>query len=154
MPSSQVDRDLAAHRGVDHGEEGRRRLDEPHAPQEGRRGIAGEIADHAAAQGDDRVVARDAEIVETVVERRRGRAGFFVCSPAGRTTLAGRQPGGLERRHDAIEVERRDVLVAHHERPGRRAAAELAEPIEQPLADPHVVGLAAGGHGDGQPAAG
>ena len=91
---AQVDGDLAAHGGVDHGEDGGRRLDQAHAPQKGGRGVAGEVADHAAAQGDDRVAARGAQIVETVVERgeHRGALGLLTGRQHRRRRRASRRP--------------------------------------------------------------
>ena len=53
----QVDARLAAVRGVDLGDQGRRRLDHGHPALVGGRAESGEIADDAAAERKDAVVA-------------------------------------------------------------------------------------------------
>ena len=57
----RVDRGLAADRAVDLRQERGRNLDIRNAAQQGRGGEAGEIADHAAAQRDERCAALDAQ---------------------------------------------------------------------------------------------
>ena len=57
LAGAEVDRHLAADGGVDLGEQRRRHLDEPDAAQKGRGDVAGEVADHAAAERHDDVAA-------------------------------------------------------------------------------------------------
>ena len=57
----QVDAGLAADRGVDLGDEGRRHLDEGHAAEVGRGEEAGRVAERAAADGDERLAPLDPE---------------------------------------------------------------------------------------------
>ena len=65
-----VDRGLAAHRGIDLREQRGRNLHERHAALVDRRGEAGEVAHHAAAEGDDQGVAAAA--------RRKQRIEYFL----------------------------------------------------------------------------
>ena len=58
--AGQVDADLAADAAVYLGDNRRRNLDKGHAPQECSRGKAAQVADDAAAEGDDIVAARNA----------------------------------------------------------------------------------------------
>ena len=61
--AGQVDADLAADAAVDRRANNRRRnLDKGHAPQERSRGKAAQVADDAAAEGDDIVAARNARV--------------------------------------------------------------------------------------------
>ena len=55
----RIDAGLAADRGIDLGEERGRDLDEVDAAAQDRGGKAGEVADDAAAEGDDAIAALD-----------------------------------------------------------------------------------------------
>ena len=75
LAGARVDRGLAADRGVDLGEKRRRDLDEARAALEQASREAGEIAHHAAAEGDDEIVALGAEfdkIAQHLVELGEG----------------------------------------------------------------------------------
>ncbi len=73
----------------------------------------------------------------------------LVCSPGGSTIDEGRSPAAASPADHALEVERRDVLVADHERDARRPSVELAEALQQADPDVHLVVLAAGLDSDG-----
>ncbi len=72
LPAATLIAGLAADRAVDLREQGGRHLDEAAAAVDDRRGETGEVADHAAAEGDD-LVAR---------ARRRARAARSTRPPA------------------------------------------------------------------------
>ena len=57
LAAAGVDAGLAADRGIDLREQRRRHLDEAHAAPHDAGGKAGEVADHAAAEGEDDVAA-------------------------------------------------------------------------------------------------
>ncbi len=67
-----VDAGFAANGGVDLGEEGCGDLDEGKAAEGGRGGEAGEVADHASAQGDDGGAALDPLFEELAGESGKG----------------------------------------------------------------------------------
>ena len=78
----RVDAGLAADRRVDHREQARRHLHVRHAAHERRGDEAGEVADHAAAERDDRRVAPEAGGEQLVGER--AQVSRVLCaSPAG-----------------------------------------------------------------------
>jgi hypothetical protein len=96
LAGPRVDARLAADRGIDLGQERRRNLDEVDAAQQNRGGETGQVADHPAAQRDQRAAA-----LETQLEQTLGQ-GFEVREALG--LLAGRQHDRLV--GDAGEVER------------------------------------------------
>ena len=98
----RVDRGLAADRAVDLRQQRRRHLYEVDAAQQGRGGKAGEVADDAAAERDQRRAALDAERQHVFAERREMREIL------GR--LAGRQDDRVMR--DACLVEPRLQALA------------------------------------------
>ncbi len=67
-----IDADLAADRAVDLREQRRRDLHHRHAAQVGRRREAGDVADDAAADGDDRRRAIGAGADQRVVDAADG----------------------------------------------------------------------------------
>ena len=75
LPAGEIDRGLAADRGVGHRDERRRQLDDRDAAEQRRRDEAGEIADDAAAERDDRraaiEAARDQLVAQPLVGRER-----------------------------------------------------------------------------------
>ena len=66
-----VDPDLAADRAVDLGEQSRRHHDQGKPASERGRDKAGEVADHAASQGDDQRVAIGLATYQFIVQPRR-----------------------------------------------------------------------------------
>ena len=64
----RVDAGLAADRAVDLGEQRRRDLHEAHAAAQDARGEAREVADHAAAEGDDNVAALETDLEKALAE--------------------------------------------------------------------------------------
>ena len=135
LPCGEVDRGLAADRGIDHRQQGGGQLHEAHAahPAGGRE--AGEVADHAAAEREHGGVAAGAETRPAPPSAAPKRASVFSCSPAGSTKVCNVLAG--ERRAHACQVQRRDVVVADHA--GLAAAHERrqARRIEQAGADLH-----------------
>ena len=81
-----VDADLAADRAVDLGQQGGGHHDQRQPARVGRRGKAGQVADHASAQGQHHGVPIGTELDQSIVEQG-GR-----IEALGR--LAGRQHGG------------------------------------------------------------
>ena len=75
----QVDAHLAAHGTIDLGQQGRGDLQEPQPAGEGRGDEAGQIAHHAAADGDDDRLAIDAQLEHAFPEFHGhfGRLAFF-----------------------------------------------------------------------------
>ena len=111
---ARVDPGLAADRAVDLGEERRRDLDEADAAAHHRRGEAGEVADHPAAEGDDEVVAADllgdqpfhgALELGPALGRLAGRQLEDRGLDAGRGQ-PGAQRGQVQRRHPRLGQDR------------------------------------------------
>ena len=72
-----VDADLAADRAVDLRQQRRRHLDDRDAAQVGRRGEAGDVADDAAADGDDRRWRDPPRADQRVVDAHRPSETFL-----------------------------------------------------------------------------
>src|SRR5690606_17326181 len=106
-----IDPGLAADRAVDLGEQGGRDLDEMAAALDDRRGEAGQVADHAAAEGKDMVAPLDAELEQPVDQRGKRLPAL--------AALAGRQQD--RRRGDPVAGESVGELPAL-ERPHRLVA--------------------------------
>ena len=147
----RVDPGLAADRAVDLGEQRRRDLHEADAAAHHRRGEAGEVADHPAAEGDDEVVAAD-------LLGDQPFDGALEPGPAlGR--LAGRQleDRGLDRRPRPARPRsagRCSAATRASVRTATRAAAEEGGDLgpgagEEARADADVVGAGAERDGDG-----
>ena len=68
LAQRMVDADLAADRAVDLGQQGGRRLDQPHAAQQGRRRETGHVAHHAAPERHDRGAAVGSSLDQRAVE--------------------------------------------------------------------------------------
>ena len=117
----RVDAGLSADRRVDHREQRRRHLHERNAAHERRRDEAGEVADDAAAERDDRRVAAEARGEQLVGEARPGlarlvrfaggnreHAACATASSAARTRGAYSGPTLLVG-DDRVAVRRRDL---------------------------------------------
>src|SRR3546814_8516685 len=87
LAGRHVDPGLAADRGVDLGEEGGRDLDEMAATINDRRGETDEVADHAAAEGDDMVAPLDAERQQPVDQGGEGSPALAVFADRKSTRL-------------------------------------------------------------------
>ena len=147
LAAGHVDRRLAADRGIDLGEERGRKLDVADAAQQDCGRESGKIADHAAAQRDQRIAPFQAEF-----EASRGQP---LQMGEGLGLLAGRQHDRIGRnarcsevRHQGREIVRGDGLVGHDDgaRPRQRRRDFRRKPVAQPVADQDVV--AALGQGD------
>ena len=135
-----IDRGLAADRGIDLRQQRRRHLHVVEPAPHDRCGKAREIADHAAAERNDEIVALDAVPDQLVAERRKMRERF--------RALARRQHdgGSLVGRlchcgQSRIEMMLRYVLVADDGEPctGPQLRDPLAERRELAAADHDVV---------------
>ena len=109
-----VDPGLTADRAVDLGEQRGRDLHVVEAAQQDRRGEAGDVADHPAAERDQRRLASDAlrqDLVEQVVE-----PGHALGRLAGREhDPARRDPGRLQARFERAEMRGLGQMVVGHE---------------------------------------
>ena len=85
LAERMVDRGLAADRGVDLREQRRRDLDERHAALIDGRGEAGEVADDAAAQRDDRACVRSQRCSSSASKIVFSVSQFLCASPSGST---------------------------------------------------------------------
>ena len=150
LPTGMVDRGLAAHGRVDLGEQGRGHLDEGHAALVDRRGETGEIADHAAAQRDDRGIALAALLdqgVKDLIERLPALVGFAV----GQRDRDHADPAPFQRAPQRREIERGDGGVGDDHRPLlRQPLHDQLGPAEQARADVDRVAAAAQGDFEGQ----
>ncbi len=120
---ARVDAGLAAHRRIGLGQEGRRHRDPAAPPLQHRRREAGDVADHAAADGDDMVLAPDPRLdhgIEQGFERRHGLAAF-----AGRE----RKPPGEVGAEPVRPARARDILVGHQEQPALRKRGLADQPV-------------------------
>jgi len=135
-----VDPGLAANRTVDLGQKRRRQLHKPHAPAQDRRRKTDEVADHAATQRQDHILALDlllqqpfgaaCEVVPVLrpLARRQGQ---------GR----GRDPLRLQRCSQCGQVAGRDGFVGHHGHalPPQQGRDLDPRPRQKTGTDPHLV---------------
>ena len=102
-----VDAGLAADRGIDLRQQRGRHLHEGHAAHVAGGGEAGHVADHAAAQRDQRGLAV-AFVGQQGVEDQVQRLPVLVLFAVGQHDLDHVAAGRAQRRGDAFEVQRRD----------------------------------------------
>ncbi len=107
----QVDGRLAAHAGIDHGQQRGGHLVPGHAALEGGGSEAGEVADHASPHGDHRrgpveALAREAALQ---LEPAPGGLAVLACRDLEARHL---RPGGGQHALHGVPVERADVRVA------------------------------------------
>ena len=118
LPCARVHAGLAADRAVDLRQQRGRHLHERQAAQRGRRGEAGEIADHAAAQRDHRGAPLDPR-VQQLRSTHVGVAyrGSSTASPGGTTiSLRARSPVSASPARSAGRCSARHRLVGHDDR--------------------------------------
>ena len=134
----QVDRRLAADRGVDHRQQRRGDVDDGDAAVPHGSGESGDVGDHAPADGDDDVVASQAEPGER--PRRRARRSPATCSPPRcrcRCARSGGRPSSARRHRrtgSPAWVTTATRLARGGSRSGRRSM--------RPGTDVHVVAAA------------
>ena len=131
-----VDPGLAADRRIDLGEERGRHLHDADAAPQDARGEAGQVADHAAAKGDDAVAALDAELEQALAKRsEHGKA--LACLSGLDHHLAEQKLLLSEARFERGKMQRRHIGVGHHgsARALERARDPPAGRGEQVLAD-------------------
>ncbi len=105
-----VDRGLAADGRIDLREQGRRHLDERDAALIDRRGKAGDVADHTAAQRDDRGASL-AAVLEQRIENRIERLPVLVVLAIGQDDAQRVDAGALQTRFKTLQIQRRHDLV-------------------------------------------
>lgn len=139
----EIDGGFAADARIDHREERRRDLDKGDAAQVKGSGKPGQVSRHAAAQGDDRVGAGEAQGGEMIEKRKehRGILGGFARleGPGGRL-----ESGFGKARGDGVAVYRHHVAVAHDDRAASpdEGTREPACVLQEPFADEHLIGPA------------
>jgi len=134
LAERMVDRGLAADRRVDLREQRRGHLHARDAAQVDRRREAGHVADHAAAERDDRRRAIGPELEETRQEVAQ-RLQALVLLAVGDQHDVGRDAGLVERRAQRRQVVRGNDRVGDDDRPARVARQHVAHPGERPAAD-------------------
>ena len=109
LAAGMIDRRLAADRGIHLREQRRRHLHEVHAALVAGRDKAGQVADHAAAERQDRAVAREAVGDQYVEYARRDcqascvpRRPGSMTSTMRRVAQARAQGAQVQRRHGGI----------------------------------------------------
>ena len=141
----RIDAGLAADRGIDLRQQRGRHLDEIEAAPHARRREAREIADHAAAERDDEIVALDPRRDQRLADVFEYRRSFFEPSPAGTMTCDTPMPAASSDVCAAGEMRAPDILVGDDRgaraRPQRRHAR--SELREHAAADHDVIGAVA-----------
>ncbi len=150
LAARRVDRGLAAHRGIDLSQQGGRNLHEADAALIDGRRETGEVADHAAAEGDDQIAAIELEIQQPVAEigeAVEALGGFARRDDQG---VSGNSVG-LQSPDQPRPMQGADDVV--HDDGGARPAQSRPDqgggPVENPMADDHVIGPIAEADGDG-----
>ena len=137
----QIHRDLAADAGVHHGQQAGRDLHERHPAQPGRRDEPRHVTDHAAAQRDHRLAARQPGFGEAVVEVAHGRQRL-VRLAVGNLKDHRLEPGVGQRGDQRGQVMFAHSRVGHHRAAARletRGQDAVAGLMEQPVGDENVV---------------
>jgi hypothetical protein len=143
LAMTRVDAGLAADRGIDLRQQGRRDLDEIDAAQQGGGGKARQVPDHAAAQRDQRGLTVG-PLVEQRVHQVAEGAELLAALACRHGNGARLEAGVGERGHHTSAIKRRHGFVGHHDDPPRRqqGSAEFAHAIDQPGSDQDVVAAA------------
>jgi hypothetical protein len=136
---ARVDAGLAADRAVDLGEQGGRHLHVSNAAQQDRRTEPGKIADHAAAEGDDRGRALDPgreQDIEQPLELRHALGSFA----GGQHDAPVAQRGGIEARLEPAKMPGcREALVGHDHQIARAQQRQLLAALRQQTPADHDV---------------
>ncbi len=134
-----VDPGLAAHRGIDLGEQGGRRLHEAHAPAQGRGGEAREITHDSAAERHHDVVALDLVGQQAIADLRVGGVALRGFARRHRHD-PGAQARRVQARAQTLAVEAGHGLVGDdHRRAGAETGHGGAGRVENVAADADVV---------------
>ena len=154
----RVDAGLAADRGIDLRQERGRDLHEVHAAPRDRRGKAGEVADHAAAEREDDVAAlelgreqsprrprRDGAAIWS--PRRRARRSSRMLSPAASSDAVSRGNCSRATSLSVTMPKRRPGNMAFSRSPGALEQVVADEDVVGPLAERHVDRVRFSGHG-------
>ena len=137
----QVHRDLAADAGVDHGQQAGRDLHERHPAQPGRRDEPCHVTDHAAAQRDHRLAARQPGFGEAVVEVAHGLQRF-VRLAIGNLKDHRLEPGIGQRGDQRGQMMAAHGGIGHHRASPRleaRGQDAMTGLMEQLVSDENVV---------------
>ena len=149
LPLRGIDRRLAAHRGIDLGQQGGRDLHEIDPAHVERRRQPREVADHPAAQRHDQIAPVQPEGQHPVDHPLQFGKGFG-CLARRHGQQSGANPGGLQRRQHRRAVQGGDGLVGddHRSSLGQRRDPP-AQVGHQVTTDNDVIGLeAAAGDAD------
>ena len=145
-----VDRGLSAHAGIDLGEQAGRDLDERHPAAERGRGEAGQVADHSAAQREERRVPLQAFVHQLVVQEGEPRQ-VLVLLAGGNLDHHRLEPRGPQPADDRLPIMGADVGVGDHADPARGKLLALQEGpqiAQNPRSD--VDGIGAGPQADAE----
>jgi hypothetical protein len=135
-----VDSGLAPDRGIDLRQQRGGNLDEMHAALIAGRRETGHVADHAAAESDERAIAVEAKVRNKAVNTSPRTSSVLYCSPSGRIDRFVAQPG--QRGASPVEIQRRDGGITDHQHlPTGKMGAQQVGPIQQAWTD--VDGIAA-----------
>ena len=124
----QIDGDLAPNAGVHHGQQAGRDLHERHTAQPRRRDEPRHVADHAAAERDHRLAARQPGFSEAVVEIADGGQRFIRLAVGNLEDY--RLIPGVGQRGD----QRRQMMFTHGGVGHNGAAARLKARFNHPVA--------------------
>ncbi len=144
LAAARIDGGLAAHRGIDLGEQRRRHLDIVEAAPHRGGGEAGEIADHPAAERHHEVAALDPRRDQRLADAfETGKA--LGALPGADDDGAGRDPRRGQRGRGRVEVERRHHIVGDDGRLGARLerGGARAQRCDEAASDHDVIGAIA-----------
>ena len=131
---------LAADGGIHLRQKGCRNLNEARPAQIGAGRVPRDIADHAAAQRNHEILARDVRVNQRVIDafKLRHTLGRFACGQNERMRLCPRQ---FQLRFQRIQIQRRDVFIRHNHRPPSAAHGQQRRGVfEQSVTDVDVIG--------------
>ena len=150
LAPGRVDGGLAAHRGVHLRKQGGRDLHEIDAALVDRRGETGEVAHHAAAEGDDQISAVQFKGQQIVADPRQHveALGAFTGGNQHRRRA---DPLGRQGRGQGCAMQTPDGLVADDRGPPalEKRADMLTGLGQQACSDAHLIGSVAEADGDG-----
>ena len=135
-----IDRHLAADGGIHLRQKGCRNLNEARPAQIGAGRVPRDIANHAAAQRNHEILARDVRVNQRVIDafKLRHTLGRFACGQNERMRLCPRQ---FQLRFQRIQIQRRDVFIRHNHRPPSAAHGQQRRGVfEQSVTDVDVIG--------------
>ncbi len=149
LAERMVDPGLAAHRRIDLRQQRGGNLDEGHAALVARRREPGHVADHPAAQRDQRGLALGA-LGQQRIENQVQRFPVLVCFAVRQHHLRHRHPAGFQRRRQLRQIQRRHRGIGHdHHALLRQMRQDQPGLAQQAGADVDGVGAVAEVDGEG-----